>query len=332
MTRPWPAGAVTGLGSLPGTDPVEAATLVLGELPDFPHLPELPARGAGADVIGRSAAMLVDLPVELVPSGWRLAAHPGRDLRRAHDLLSWDLDAFEAAAAGFTGTLKVQVGGPWTLAANIELPNGHKLVTDPGATRDLAESLTEGVRAHLAAVAARVPGATLVLQVDEPSLPAVLAGEVPTPSGYGTVRAVEASVAEPALSRVLAAAPDGARAVHCCAADVPIGLLRGAGADAIAIDAALLRADQYDAVGEALDAGVSLWLGVLPSTDTPITLDTAREPIRRLWSALGFARAELPERLVPTPACGLAGASPAYVRRVFAVLRDVGAWLLDEDD
>src|SRR5690242_8050660 len=98
--RPWPAGAATGLGSLPGTDPTDAAALVLGELPDFPHLPELPGRGAGAEMIGRTAALLVELPVEIVASGWRLAAHPGRDLRRARDFLARDLDALEAQAAG----------------------------------------------------------------------------------------------------------------------------------------------------------------------------------------------------------------------------------------
>ena len=94
--RPWPAGAATGIGSLPGDDPFEAARLVFGELPDLPHLPELPARGAGADMIGRTASLLVDLPVEIVPSGWRVAAHAGRDLRRARDFLARDLDALEA--------------------------------------------------------------------------------------------------------------------------------------------------------------------------------------------------------------------------------------------
>ena len=77
MTRPWPAGAVTGIGSLPGTDPDEAVALILGELPDLPHLPELPARGPGASMIGRGAALLVDLPVEIVPSGWRVTTWPG---------------------------------------------------------------------------------------------------------------------------------------------------------------------------------------------------------------------------------------------------------------
>jgi methionine synthase II (cobalamin-independent) len=330
VTFPWPPGAVTGIGSLPGDDPVEAAALVFGELPDLPHLPELPARGPGADMIGRSAALLVDLPVELVPSGWRIAAHNGQDVRRARDFLAWDLDALEIQASGYAGALKLQAVGPLTLAASLELPNGHLVVSDQGAFRDLVDSLAEGLAVHLADVQARVLGARLVLQLDEPSLRAVLAGELKTPSGYGTVRTVPADTAEQALRTVLAVAPEGGRVVHSCAGDVPIGLLRAAGADAISLDATLLEPGQYDALGEAVDGGTSLWLGVVPTTEQTITLDPARRPIDRLWSELGFSREQVAGRVVPTPACGLAGASPAYVRRVLSVLRDVGKGLFDD--
>ena len=76
---PWPAGAATGIGSLPGTDIAEAQRVVLGELPDLPHLPELPARGPGADLIGRTAGLLVELPVELYAGALagRPAPRPG---------------------------------------------------------------------------------------------------------------------------------------------------------------------------------------------------------------------------------------------------------------
>ena len=78
---PWAPGSATGIGSLPGTDPVEATRMVFGELP-LPHLPELPARGAGADMIGRGAGFLTEIPVELYAGAWRVAAHAGLDLRR----------------------------------------------------------------------------------------------------------------------------------------------------------------------------------------------------------------------------------------------------------
>ena len=326
MTRVWTPGAVTGLGSLPGTDPAEAARLVFGELPDLPHLPELPDRGPAADLIGRGIATLVDLPAEIVPSGWRLASRPGADLRRARDLLAWDLDALEEQAEGYAGPLKIQVVGPWTLAATVELPTGHRVVSDTGATRDLAASLAEGLRQHLDGIARRVPGAALVVQLDEPALPTVLRGTVPTPSGYGMVRAVEESTAETVLSDLLALAPT--TVVHCCAADVPIALLQRAGADAVALDAALLTTGHNDALGEAIDAGLSLWLGVVPSESTP-DLPRARATIRTLWSALGFGADLLPERVVPTPACGLAGSTPERVRAVLSLLRDVGRDLVD---
>ncbi|HEV7204770.1 MAG TPA: methionine synthase [Jatrophihabitans sp.] len=332
MSAIWARGAATGIGSLPGTDPVDAAALVFGELPDLPHLPELPDRGPGAAMVGRGAALLVELPVEIVPTGWRMAAHTGRDLRRARDHLARDLDALEEQAVGYVGPLKLQLTGPWTLAASLELASGHKLVSDHGAVRDLVSSLAEGARIHLADVAARVPGATPLLQLDEPSLPAVLGGRVPTPSGYGTVRAVEANLVEQALGDVLSVAPAGARVVHCCAPDAPLGLLRGCGADALALDAALLGPRHYDDLGTAIDAGLSLWLGVVPTSGPEPDLGRARQRIRGLWSELGFPAEQLASSVVPTPACGLAGASPARVRRTLAVLRDCGRWLADGDD
>ena len=70
---PWPAASATGVGSRPGTDPRGAMAVVLGELPELPHLVELPNRGPGADLIGRTANLLVDLPVQTTERGWRLA-------------------------------------------------------------------------------------------------------------------------------------------------------------------------------------------------------------------------------------------------------------------
>ena len=328
----WAPGSVTGIGSMPGEDADEALRLILGELPHLPHLPELPARGAGADMIGRGAILLPDLAVEIQPSGWRLTAHAGRDLSRARDFLSRDLDTLEALAGGHVGPLKVQVVGPWTLAANLELPSGHRVVSDHGATRDLAESLTEGLRKHLIDLRRRLPRARLVVQVDEPSLPAVIGARVPTPSGYGTARGVEATLVAQRLEALLAVIPDGARVVHCCAADVPLALLREAGANALSFDPSVIGTRQDDAIGEAVEAGVSLWLGVLPGVDAPISVELARKPIAELWSNLGFAGDRLGAGVVPTPRCGLAGASPAYARRVLGILNQLGRELIDPDE
>jgi hypothetical protein len=329
-TRLWAPGAVTGIGSMPGEDIDETVQLVLGELPALPHLPELPARGPGADMIGRGATLLADMAVEIQPSGWQLTSHRGRDLRRAQDFMARDLDALEEQAAGHAGALKVQIVGPWTLAANIELPSGHRVVSDHGASRDLAESLLEGLTNHVAELHRRLPRARLVVQVDEPSIPAVLGARVPTPSGYGTARAIEANLVQQRLESLLAVVPDGGRVLHCCAPDVPLALLRGAGANALSFDLTVIGTKQDDALGEAVEAGVSLWLGVLPSTDSAISFDLARKPIAELWSNLGFPIEDLAAGVVATPVCGLAGASPRYARRVLTILGEVGRALTEE--
>jgi methionine synthase II (cobalamin-independent) len=320
---------------MPGQDAREAAAVVTGELADLPHLPELPNRGPGADMVGRTGALLRDLHVDLQPSGWRLVDRPGRDQRRATDLLSRDLDALEDLAQAYQGPWKLQVTGPWTLASTLELHYGDKAVSDPGAVRDLVQSLAEGTRRHVADVARRLPGAQVVLQVDEPSLPAVLSGRVPTASGFGTLAAVEEPVVQAGLADVLAAAVDAgaaATAVHCCATRPPIGLFRAAGARALSVDAARLGGMDEE-LGTAVEAGVSLWLGVLPGLDAELgdLGDTVRG-LRRLWSRLGFPAADLPRSVVPTPACGLAGASPAYARAALRRIRDAGRALAEDPE
>ena len=152
--------------------------------------------------MGRTAALLVDMPVETTTGGWRLADRPGRDASRAASMLARDLDELEEAAQGWDGPLKVQACGPWTLAASIELTRRRDpALADPGAVADLTASLAEGVAAHVAEVRKRVPGATVVLQLDEPSLPAVLAGAVPSASGLNRITEVEGAPRPPACAR-----------------------------------------------------------------------------------------------------------------------------------
>ncbi|MQA11147.1 MAG: methionine synthase [Pseudonocardiaceae bacterium] len=331
---PWSAGAATGIGSMPGTDPREAISVVLGELPEFPYLPELPARGVGADTVGRTAALLVDLAVDVVPTGYRVAAHAGRDHRRAVDLLRKDVDTLDELVerAGATpAVVKVQLAGPWTLTAGIELARGHRVLTDHGAVREFTESLVEGLTRHVAEVARRT-GARVVVQLDEPTLPTVLAGALSTPSGYDTVPAVPEPDAAPMLRSVITSARAASSApvvVHCCAPRPPVRLLRDAGADAVALDATLLEgtpAAFTDQLGEAWDAGTVLLLGLVPGKDPErqLGLRSVAEPALRLVDRLGFARSILAERAVPTPCCGLAGASTGWMRRALSLTRDLG--------
>lgn len=320
--------AATGIGSLPGEDFGAAVRIVVDQLPDLPHLPELPGRGMIADLAGRGVAVIDDLGFDLQPAGWRLTDAPGVDHRRARSLLAQDLDVLEEELQGYAGRLKVQVAGPWTLASMIEKPRGDKVLSDAGARRELAQALGEGVRVHLADVQRRVPGAELVLQLDEPALPFVLAGQVPTASGFSRHRSVKPPQATDALEWVLEAAGEAATVVHCCAADVPIGLLRRAGAGAVSVDLAVLAAGAYEELAIALDEGAQVYLGVVPSTghEAPST-KAAVERVLRLLDMLGFDPSEVAGRLVLTPACGLAGAAPSYAKSVLGAVRAAAAEL-----
>jgi methionine synthase II (cobalamin-independent) len=335
---------------MPGTDPAEAMRVVAGELPDFPHLPELPDRGPGADLTGRTAALLVEIPVEVTPRGWRLAERPGRDLARARTMLSSDLDVMEEVLDGFRGPLKIQLCGPWTLAATLELPRTLNVaIADPGAVADLTASLAEGAAAHVAEVAKRVPGARLVVQFDEPALSAVAGGEVPTASGLSRIAPVEADTLRERLAQAIASTGKYT-VVHSCSTAVPFGIIRAAGAGALSFDLSQLRRGEEDAVAEAAEAGLGLLTGVMPAVpeatvpaspgpagptgpvapgDGSAEARQAAERVIRLWRRLGLPLETCPEQAVITPACGLAGASPAQARAALTRCREAGSMLAE---
>lgn len=317
----------TGVGSHPGDDQHdfdEAVRLVVGELPDLPYLPEVPGRGAHADMVGRSVGVLSGLAADLQPAGWRLTDATGVDQRRARSLLSQDLDRWEEQTQGYAGPMKIQVTGPWTLAATMERPRGDRVLADHGARRELAESLAEGLADHIADVRRRVPGAELLVQLDEPALPAVLAGAIPTASGFSRHRSVDAAGAAPALQTVVDAvrAAHAEPVVHCCAADAPLDLLARVGGPGLSLDLDQLTAEQYDGVADALEQGRRVLLGVVPST-RPATSPTDRSVTERVLRFLDLLGGIEPtDRLVLTPSCGLAGADPAWVREALVLLRN----------
>jgi len=320
----------TGIGSHPGDDQYafdEAVRLVLGELPGLAYLPEVPGRGPSATMTGRSLAVMAELGADLQPAGWRLTDASGIDHRRARSLLGQDLDALEEQAQGYAGIVKVQVAGPWTLAATVERPRGDKVLADFGARRELAQAMAEGLVTHIADVRRRVPDAArLVVQVDEPALTAVLAGRVPTASGFGRHRTVHPPEASQALGWVLDAI-SGAGAepwVHSCASETPLDLLRGAGAEGFSVDQARLSARDLDELAAALEAGQRVVLGVVPSTDPLEHVPNegqVTEGVLRWTDMLGLDLDQIGDRLVLTPACGLAGASPAWARTALELLQ-----------
>ncbi len=352
---PAPPESVTAtvLGPWPGTDPVEAAKVGLGLLPE-PHLPalaSLPARGVGSDAVGRTAALLVEMSVDVQPYGWRLVDRPGLDLRRATSALRTDANVLadvvgvgELAPAEF----KAHIMGPVSLAAALHLHHGERALSDHGARRDIADSLADGLAAHAAALRAAVPGAALTLQVDEPTVARALAGTIPTASGYRTLRSIPGSELRRVWTEFLdaaraasfsqavlnlgrdgtlqatspaagpaAASEGGTAAAERKAWRNAVGLALESGPDALAVPLDLLDTGHWEQLAQALESGTGVWAGLVPARpgQAPPSYASLVESIMVPWRGLGLDPALL-NQLRITPATGLADVSPQEARRV----------------
>jgi hypothetical protein len=328
-------------------------------------------------MVGRTLGLLPDFPATWGPTGWALSDRPGRETRQSVAFLGEDLDAVEEVFEGWAGPFKVQVCGPWTLAASVELRSGRKILADVGARRDLHQAYADGLGAHVAEMMKRLPGVGLLVQLDEPALPYVLDGDVPTPSGLTRIAAVDQQVVLGALAAATTAAirvaapatapvtslvptadggPGGSSAlvpshlagtgVHCCAGSPPLRLLRQLhdhtdagrpGLDFASVDATLLTPRDDDAVGEAVEAGLALFMGVAAASQPPKAeatsqgvVDGEAARLRGLWRRLGLPVDLLP-RVVVTPRCGLAGEqSSQQARAALAVCRAVAREIRDD--
>lgn len=320
----------TGIGSWPGVDLAEALKINFAEAPELPYLPELPARGVGAGLVGRGVAVLSGLSFDLQPAGWRMTGAPGHDQLRARAMLRDDLDQLEEAAQDYAGPFKIAVCGPWTLSASVERPRGDRALADHGARRELGQSLVEGLTALLTDLGRRLPRLELIVQLDEPMLPAVLAGRVPTASGFSHHRTIDIPEVAGVLGdlgemindlRSAAAggsAPSGLPVswLHCCAPDAPVKLIKDAGFGGLAIDLDQLAVGSggatsaWDRIGQAMADGLWLGAGALSTSSgdsvRPWSADQIAQRVLRSIRTLGL-EPDIAAHMIITPACGLAG-------------------------
>jgi hypothetical protein len=310
---------------------VEAARIIRGELgsPHLPFLAELPDRGVGSDTLGRTASLLVEMAVDVQPYGWRLVDRPGKDFRRAASALSTDINVL-ADVAGAEDTpapeLKVQLLGPLSLAAGLHLHNGERALIDYGARRDIAASLAAGVGGYLSRISSAVPGTRLVVQLDEPDIAAVLAGSIPTSSGYRTLRSVggqEVTESWQVVIDALRAAGAAEIVVAVPEIEAPIDRIISSGADGIAVPLKALTSRQWEQLAAAVEAGKRIWAGVLDGSRStlPKVADVV-ESVWRPWHQLGLPASSLGSIRV-TPTAGLAGHTPSTATAVLGRLTQV---------
>ena len=237
----------------------------------------------------------------------------------------------EEALQGFTGHLKVQVTGPWTLAATVERPRGDKVLADHGNRRELAAGAGGG--------GPRPPGRRT--SPGARRRPAPAPGGRARPRGGAARRGTHRLGVRPAPlggpARALRAPGVAVRGGHRVGRGALGPLVRGGYAPRPAARRGCPRA-----VGRHLRAG------------RPPTTTCSARPSRpeRAWRSASYPRSTRPrsppaqqltdqvlgwldrlgldpdvvgQRLLVTPACGLAGASPAWARGALALCREVAA-------
>lgn len=328
--------AVSGLGPWPGSDPLEAQQTVLGDLADLPDgvdcLPwtvRLTDRGPDGTLVADGLGMLVELPAELGPHGWRLADRPGGDATRLAAARRADLDALAIAAHGWEGRLVVPVCGPLTLAASVYRARGDRAVADAGAVVEIAESLAAGVAEHLAGIARAVPGARATVLLHEPLLAPVIAGVLPSFSGYSRLRAVPAPVASERLARVVALLREGGAeqvVLHVGAGVSLAGAARATGADGLGLEVAGVDERAWESLAEAVESGVRLWAGVpQPATSQCAGPDVrgVADAVLRGWERVGLPRTGLRDVVLLAPAAagpGVPVTDPSVARDTLATV------------
>lgn len=317
---------VTAAGPMPGFDPLRAQRIVMDELiggarSEFglPFLVQLPVRGPGSESVGRTAAILEQLPVELGPHGWKFADHPGRDVSRAQAFMREDLGSLAVVAHGFTGDLSVSVMGPWTLAAHLYTARGDRVLADHGAVRELTASLAQGVVDHVAAVRAQVPGlGQLTVQLDESLWGQIAAGVLPTFSGAARIKAVESDRLSAGLGGFLSILRDAGipAVVQVGAAGVALRAVVDGGAEAAGFAVGPWNEQAWACVAEAVEAGTSLWVGLPAARVSQCAgpdISGAADAVLTPWRRIGLPVRAL-ESVVLMPAADLSSLTEPAAR------------------
>jgi hypothetical protein len=273
------------------------------------------------------------------------------DTERFAELVSrrQELDTHEGQDS--LSAVKVQVCGPITLAASVELPSGQASLSDAHARADIAASLAEGLRQHVAEVVNLFSDAQpLVVQLDEPAITAALQGTLPTVSGMGRHPAIAADEAETCLAQVVAAVGAATHevVVHCCAEDPPVHLLAASGARALSLDLTMLppSSESADQLCEWLQAGNHLFAGVslsdpgasvagmsssVPSPGEPASGRqlTGRQLTGQQLTGIGQLMGEewladqASKQLTLTPPCGLVNVTFDQAKQHYRALRQM---------
>ena len=310
---------------MPGEDVRESLRVIRGEVGDFVFVPELPARGPHAGMIGRGLAVLEGLDADLQPAGWRLGVGSGRDLRRARSLLAEDLDAAEELLADHAGPVKVQVTGPLTLAAQVERARGDKLVSRPRSPTRAGGVARRGTDDAPRRRPAPVRSRRADRRADRRT-----AHHRRARRRHPDRQRIRPPPHRPATRGRRAAATRGRRhqrrrcAVRSCTRAPPMCRWRCSPAPASPPCRSISASPSPTTPGPRRSRPARICgRASCPPLRLRSRTPSCDDGSRAFFSRLGFDEDVYAPRTVVTPTCGLAGASPAWARRALSLAQGV---------
>ena len=248
-------------------------------------------------MIGRAAALLADLPADIARG---LAAdRPRPGVTCAAPATSSTATSMRSRGGrGCAGPSRSRSPGRGRSPPAVELPSGHKVVSDHGATRDLAESLAEGLRRTWPSAPR---GARCALLVSARRAVAARCARRPGPDAErvrhvcGRSRRRGRAARWRACSRPSPAGP--ARSCTAAPPTSPLALLRAAGRRR-ALARLSLSTARRRRLGETIEEAIDAFLGrrcpVEPHRPPVPRCDRRRDP-GALEPASGFGGAGWPE-------------------------------------
>jgi methionine synthase II (cobalamin-independent) len=333
----FPPFLLTGVGSLPHTDPDKAVRLVLSGFPDVPYWPQLPRRSILENMYIQYASGLPGAAIE----GEKLFMEGGEgvlpDAETFYErFLSEDPTSFAIPAERATGlhlllaeaegpylAVKGQITGPVSFGLMITDRRKKPAFYDPVGRDVLVKHLLRVAQWQVAALSRLSPNVILVL--DEPYLASV--GSAILSLGRGEVTGC--------LDEIIDGLPGVLCGVHCCA-NTDWGLLLSSKVGYLSFDA-YEYADSLLLYPEEVKAfllrGGKLAFGIVPTSAEGIRRETAEslvdrmELILRKFESRGISREAAVRSAFLTPACGLGTLSEEDAEQAVRLAGDLSALL-----
>lgn len=348
-----PKGLVTGIGSVPYTDPEQAISLVFKTMPEIPHWPQMPGRGVGEGFVFQFLTPLVDMGLLKFRKD---SAYFDTDNERWSENLAdfytlymaaveGDKEALErfafpeSAASGFFAFtehiekegpgealyFKGHLAGPLTIGFQLKNESGKYAYYEDQPRDVLVKTLA--LHARWQSLKLSGLGRPAIIFVDEPGISVYGKSDYITVAREMIIRDMNEIFDQIHSAGALAG-------VHSCDA-IDWSILYQSDTDIVNLDVynygdSLLPFARE--LKEFIKRGGVLAQGIVPTSDIALeeSLESLSERLQRLWGELkarGIEEADLREQTLITPACGTGLLDQMVAERIYSLAREVSDWL-----